>query len=77
MNDDSGYQRRGETEVDGFVLLQLHVDISQLPADQRIVPVDHAGERLGFLARNLFADGKILKVPFRAAFRNGNSIGCR
>ena len=45
-DDDTVDVGDGKGKVDGLVLLKLHVHVAQPAADERVVAIDHHGQRL-------------------------------
>ena len=45
-DQDMADLRGGERKIDRLVLLKLHIDIAELPANQRIVLLDYKRQRL-------------------------------
>ena len=66
----------GEGEVGGLVLLQLHVDIAESAADQRVVSIDDDGQ--GCLSPLMGEAGlpkEVSQMPFQYLFLHREAIG--
>ena len=68
----------GQSQIGGFVLLQLHVDITQAATDERVVTIDYHGQRrLGAHMGKMCLVKRVLQVTLQNFLLCRQAIGKR